>query len=181
MPEDTEGQEPEGKDATDEPDTFPRSEVEKIRKQAANYRVKLRDTESQVEELQSKVKEYEDADKSALEKLTEEKAELEKKVAERDRLVADTAIKAEVKTEAAGMGIIDPDAAFALIDPSAVGYDDGEVKGVKKALEKLIKEKPYLIEKTAPPPSPGAGGEPIGSASAKDLDSKFLDMLKGGT
>jgi len=74
------------------------------------------------------------------------------------------------------MGIIDPDAAYALIDTSALSYQDGEVKGVEKALEKLVKDKPYLIE-SAPPPSPGAGGPPI-SEGATNLDQAILGMLK---
>lgn len=178
MPEETEGKTPEVEET--DSDTFDREYVEGLRSEAASYRTKLRDTEKRVEALSSKLSEYEDSQKSELERLTDEKAKLEREIIDRDRQIAETAIMANVQVEAAGMGLRDPDAAFKLVDMSSISYEDGKVTGTKKALEKLIKDKPYLIEEETPPPSPGTGGEPIGSADSKNIDAQFLNWMKGG-
>ena len=51
-------------------------------------------------------------------------------------------IHAEIRAQ---LGLIDPDAAFALMDRSAVRVDDdGCVQGVRESLQELLKNKPYL-------------------------------------
>ena len=181
MPEDASATVQEPKAEETSPDTFDRATVEGLRREAASYRVKLRDTEKNVEALNSKLQEYEDKDKSEVERLTAKATQLERDLSEKERMIVETTMKSAISNEAVKMGIIDPDVAFALIDTSLIEYDDGKVKGLKKALESLIKEKPYLIEKEAtPPPSPGAGGQPLSGAGIKNLDSMIMNMLKGG-
>lgn len=57
-------------------------------------------------------------------------------------------IKADVITIATKMGIVDPDAAYALMDKSNVEINDGKVYGVKQSLDNLVKEKNYLLGNT---------------------------------
>lgn len=68
-------------------------------------------------------------------------------------------IAAEVKTQGVTLGLIDADAALALLpeaDKGKIKIDDkGAVSGVKEALEGLKKTKPYLFGKPT-----GAWGEP---------------------
>jgi hypothetical protein len=181
MPEEKSAEVQEPKAEETGPDTFDRATVEGLRREAASYRVKLRDTEKRVEDLSGKLQEYEDKDKSEVERLTARATQLERDLADKERAVVETTIKSAIGNEAVKMGIIDPEAAFALIDDSLLEYDDGKVKGLKKALESLIKEKPYLIEKeVAPPPSPGTGGQPLSGGGKKNLDSMIEKMLKGG-
>lgn len=96
------------------------------------------------------LREREEAEKSELERLREaaQKAEAERQAAlaaANERL-----IRAEVKAVAADLGIVDPDAAYALMDRSGVTVDDdGQVQGVKAALEALAKSKPYLVRQDA--------------------------------
>lgn len=79
MPEEApEGQEPENEsqeDSQPEPDTFDRDYVEKLRKEAASYRTKLKE----LEPLAQRAKELEDAKKSETEKLAEKLTAAEKK------------------------------------------------------------------------------------------------------
>ena len=57
----------------------------------------------------------------------------------------DRLINAEIRHVGAQLGLIDPDAAFALMDRSAVRVDDdGCVQGVRESLQELLKNKPYL-------------------------------------
>lgn len=68
-------------------------------------------------------------------------------------------IQAEVKLQSAELGVIDPDAAYALMAREGVEVDDkGVVQGVKGALAELLKAKPYLKKDASP--AIGAGTKP---------------------
>lgn len=154
--------------------TFDEDYVRDLRKENASWRAKLRDAEQ-------KLQEHEDSQKSEVEKLRDEKQRLEKEVTESKKAYLEASLKSEVRAEAAVMGLIDPDAACKLVDSSLIDVDEdtGEIGGVKKALERLIKQKPYLIEKKEPEiPVPGAGGQSIDSSGVKNLDDAFLQMIK---
>lgn len=161
--------------------TFDREYVEELRGQSASYRTKLRETETAVEELQRRLKEYEDANKSDVEKLTAEKAALE---AERDRLATRAeaeAIDAQVAIACAKANVRDAEAVKALLDRSEITYEGGVVKGVDKAVKALLKEKDYLVDDAgATPPKLGAGGgRPLTGEDEGGIDGLFLKMLKG--
>ena len=169
-----EGQEPEAKS---EPETFEREYVEGLRSEAKGYRLKLRDAEKRVENLETRLTELEDKDKPELERLVAEKQRLEKTLEEREKEIVNSAVNASIKVSAANLNVVDVDAAAALLDKSELDYVDGQVTGVDKALKKLVKDKPWLVkpEEKPTPPSPGAGGPPIDS-EPKDIDSAFLGM-----
>jgi len=176
MPEEEVAQEATETEA--ETQSFDADYVKGLRAEAADWRTKLRDAEKRVEALAAKVKAHEDSQKSELERLTDEKARLESEVTARDRQLAEMVVKTAVTSEATRMGIIDPDAAYALIDMNLLDVDGASVKGVKKALERLIKDRPYLIEQTPPPPTPGLGGQPVKGPKAKNIDDMFYNLLK---
>jgi len=72
------------------------------------------------------------------------------------------AIKAEFKLAAAGVNIRGDalDDAFLLVDKAGISVDnDGNVVGVKEALDALISKKPYLLD-VKQPQSPKVIGEP---------------------
>ena len=57
----------------------------------------------------------------------------------------DRLIHAEIRDVGAQLGLIDPDAAFALMDRSGVSVgEDGTVLGVRESLDELLRNKPYL-------------------------------------
>lgn len=167
-------------DAEASPEKFDADYVKELRQENAGWRTKLRDTESQVEALNAKLKKFEDANKSELERLTEEKAALER---ERDELrngIEKNAVDTAILIAANREKFIDPDDVAALIDRSEITVIDGKVNGIDKAVKKLIKEKPHLIkgeEAPAPPPAPGAGGQPL-DASEGGVDGMFLRALR---
>ena len=75
-------------------------------------------------------------------------------------------INAEVKLLAAEMGLIDADAALALMDKANVEVDEsGNVIGVKEALEALVETKPWLKKAEAKPV--GSGTNPPGAGVAE--------------
>lgn len=65
---------------------------------------------------------------------------------QRLRKANDRLIAAEIRETGARIGLIDPEAAFTLMDKSGVAVDDnGSVSGVREALDALVAQKPYLV------------------------------------
>jgi hypothetical protein len=173
----------EAQEATEsaESEGFSREYVEGLRGEAASWRTKLRETESQVEALNAKLRKFEDSQKSELERLTEEKARLEQEKDALEERYTRVAIDSAIKVAATTEGVIDPDAVAALIDRGEITYVDGMVGGVDRALKRLLKDKPYLKKEAepAPPPSPGTGGQPLDGSDVNGVDGMFYQMLKG--
>ena len=71
--------------------------------------------------------------------------ELRETIERRVKAADDRLIHAEIRDVGAQLGLIDPDAAFALMDKSGVSVaDDGSVLGVRESLDELLRNKPYL-------------------------------------
>lgn len=167
MPEETESQEPEVK-------TFDEDYVRSLRSESAKHRSERNELRKTVEELDAKLKGYEDKSKSEVEKITEEKVKLERALADRDREAVEKDVKMQVMAEASKLNIVDPGMAYLALDLSLLDPEDS--KSITKALSSLVKDKPYLLKSA--PPTPGAGGPPVqGKASPNE---QFLAMLKQG-
>lgn len=102
------------------------------------------------------------------ERLKTEKEEAEKKAAAATEKANQRLIRSEVIAQATKLDIIDPDAAFLLVDKTdiIVDEDNDSVKGVKEALTLLIKSKPYLVK------SKDTGGQRTGDDQGDDKGSK---------
>ena len=172
MPEMPEGQTPEGE--KEEPVSFSQEDMTRVRNEAKNRRLELREAERQVEDLTKKLKGYEDKSKSEVERITEEKMKLERDLADRDREMAEAALKAKVYAEASRLNIVDSEMAYLALDISSLDPDDP--KGVQKALSSLVKDKPFLLKSA--PPTPGAGGPPVQDKPGPE--QQFLNLLKQG-
>lgn len=102
-----------------------------------------------IDELKTLVKqkkEHEDAEKSELQKAQERAAALEK---EKETLLASQKTRTaqyDVAVKAAKLGIVDPDAAYRLMDQGKIEFDDaGNPTNTEVLLQDLIKNKPYLV------------------------------------
>jgi hypothetical protein len=85
---------------------------------------------------------------SESERLKAEKEEAEKKATAAVERANQRLIRSEVIAQAAELNIVDPDAAYVLMDKTGIEVeDDDRVTGVKEALEDLVKSKPYLVGK----------------------------------
>lgn len=92
-----------------------------------------------------KLKTIEDGQKSDLQKAQEEIAELRRANTEQKELSKRLLAQYEVGVAASKLGIVDPDAAFRLLDQSKLEFDDsGKLKNAEMLLKALITEKPYL-------------------------------------
>jgi len=126
------GQEP-------EEERFDAEYVRGLRREAAEYRKRLR-------ELEAKVKADEDAKLTEAERLQNRLAELERQQAEYERERQERTLKYEIMLAANKLGIVDADAAYKLLDLAQVEYaDDGTPKNLDRVLASLVKARPYLV------------------------------------
>lgn len=122
-------------------------------------------------------REQQEAEKTEAQKLGEQlhQAQQEKDAAlER----ANTMLKrAAITAEAAKLGVIDPDAAYALMDQSGLEIDDtGSVAGVSEALTALLEAKPYL---KANQQTATASGADFSSSTNQHNAGSMTDIIRG--
>lgn len=140
------------------------------------------------DELARKVAEFEDRDKSELEKATT-KAE---RAAEQAAKATKRAVLAEVKAAAAEFA--DPEDAAAFLDLATYTSDDGEIdtEAISADLDALLERKPHLrraatepAKKPAPKPDPGQGARPaeppadFRTADRAALDAELAKVAPG--
>lgn len=135
------GQEPQNQQQTAE--QFDAEYVRKLRAEAAEYRKRLR-------ELEQTVKQHEEAKLSESERLQKRLAELEREQAAYQRERQERTLKYETMLAASRLGIVDPDAAYKLLDLAGIEFDeDGTPRNIEAALKELLKAKPYLAAQPA--------------------------------
>lgn len=164
----------------DEGKTFTQADVDRIvqdrltreRSKFADYD-NLKTKASEFDKLQSE-------QMSELEKAQERAAAAEKAKTEAEIEARQARTEAAVIAVAAGK-VVDPDAAFRLIDPSQITYgDDGKPTNVTELLDQLIEDKPWLKPGLPPvagekPAGQGArGGEVIGREQLKTMTSEEI-------
>jgi hypothetical protein len=133
----------------------PASELEKVRKEAAKYRTERNAAQKRAEELEK-------AQLTDQEKLAKERDELKGSTSTLEK--ENRALRVRVLAE--GVGII-RDArsdAARLLDWDSI-EDPSDDSQVEKALEKMVKERPYLLGTTG-----GADGGSGGSRQAGSFD-----------
>lgn len=144
----------EGASQADAQRVFDAEYVGRLRAENAAHRTKLR-------ELEEKVKTFETERLSEAEKLQKRAEEAEKRAQEAERRVRERTIRAEVRLAAVAAGIVDPEAAYRLLDLDQVALnDDGEPTNIDKLVAQLLKDKPYLGGRSAqsgPAGNPGSG------------------------
>lgn len=146
------GQEP-------EPEKFDAEYVKQLRREAAEYRKKLR-------ELEQIVKQHEEAKLSETEKLQKRLAELEREQASWQQERQERTLRYETMLAASRLGIVDPEAAYKLLDLAEIEFDeDGSPRNLEKALRDLIAKRPYLAG--------AAGGSPTNPARSQVSPTTF--------
>jgi hypothetical protein len=170
--------------------TFTEDELnEIIKKRLERERKKYEgfdEIKAEYERLKKAEEERKQAEMTELERLQEKLAELEKQAQEAEQAKTQTLeaankrlIKSEFKVLAKELGVRSEalEDAFVLADLSAVEIDDdGNVKGVKEAVEALKKAKPYLFggnEYADPTP----GNNEVKRADSKESMKRKLQEL----
>ena len=114
----------------------------------------------------------EDANKSELAKAQERAAQLEKQLADAAEKQKALSTLSDITAKAARLGIVDPDAAYKLLNREALEYgDDGAPTNTEALLQALLKDKPYLASGGSSAMNPAKSSDnqkdPILSAARK--------------
>lgn len=128
------------------------------RREAAKYRTERNG-------LQQKVQEFQQKDMSEAERL---QAERDAAVARADALEAaarQQALQAAVTTEAAALGFHSPTLALRLLDESEVLDGEGKPANVRSALQKVLKDNPYLAKRASTADAGEGRGKPADTRS----------------
>lgn len=113
-----------------------------------------------------------------------QKAKADKDLAEKK---AETAIqkanarlvRSEINIKAAEMGLIDADAAYALIKKEDIDVDDsGNVAGVEEALKILISKKPWLLKKSDGSEQSTTTGDDQSSSGGQKKKFNMNEMIR---
>lgn len=150
--------------------------VKKLRAEAAEYRKRLR-------ELEQTVKQHEEAKLSETERLQKRLAELEREQLSWQRERQEHTLKYETMLTASRLGIVDPEAAYRLIDLAALEFDeDGKPVNLEQALKDLLKAKPYLAGQqqtvtAGSPTNPATGQQRAGTFTTSQIaDRRFYEQ-----
>jgi hypothetical protein len=121
---------------------------------------KLRAKEKELERLQAAEQKRQAEQMTETERLKAEKAAAEKRAAEALAKASQRLARAAVIEAAARAGFNDPSDAWLMVRENLTINEDGEVEGLDRALNRLAKDKPYLLGAPArtAPPSPGNPG-----------------------
>ena len=105
-----------------------------------------------------KARDYDEAQKSELQKLQEQLAAKEKREAELLLAHKKMTVRSEVLGLASKLGVADAEAAYKLIDHDAVEFDDnGKPKNLEDLLKATIKEHPFLVGSGTSSTNPARG------------------------
>jgi ethanolamine utilization microcompartment shell protein EutS len=150
---------------------FDEAYVKQLRDEAAANRVKAKQLEEQAktaaQEATAKIFKALGIEADPNKNYEGQLAEAQKKAQEAEARASEMLVKAEVKSIATEMGLVDADAALALMDRANVKVTEaGDVTGVKESLEALVKVKTWLKAEGTPGgvgggtnPPPGDPGE----------------------
>jgi hypothetical protein len=131
-----------------EPKTFDEAYVKQLRTEAAGYRKRASEAETELQKIK-------DAQLSETERAKKEAADAQAKAQKLEADLKAQSVRAEIAVLGSGLKIVDADAAYRLIDQAAIQFDDtGRPSNVKALLDQLVKDKPYLIEKASPSTPP---------------------------
>lgn len=150
-------------------------ERERAERQAAN---------KEAQQMRAKLKALEDAEAkrteatlSEQEKAIKRAEAAEARAQELEARHREITVRSAVQAAATQAGIIDPDAAYRLIDAGKITIDDsGNVNGVTEAVKALVESKPYLIGQSG---GSGATNQQRGGAGV-DWETRARDTLAGG-
>lgn len=153
-----------------------RKEIEKLRREAAGHRTRVRE----LEPLAAKARELEDAQKSETERLTEQLA------AERDRALAATRTAVASKVEAlAAQSFADPEDAAGALDLGSYVTESGAIdtERIQADLAALLERKPHWARPAdtsprSPRPDLTQGSSGNGNRTTTDPSAAFEAWFK---
>ena len=154
---------------------FDYSYVKELREEAKKYRTDKANLKKEFEKVQKQLKEIEDAKLTDSEKDKKAITDLEKKLVDIQTEYKDREIDNLILTVASGKNFIDLETVKLLAKKELADEEDIDKKVVEKVLDKLAKDKPYLLKSNSSS-APGSGN--FGKQGVKGTVTG-IDALKG--
>lgn len=168
-PEGNENPEPEGQ----EDKTFNEDYVKELREEAKKYRLKLRETEDAKKKLEDEKLTDTEKEKQRLKELETENESYKSKLKSLE-------VSSMIVRSASGKGFVDLETVELLAQKELSSEEEVSQKDVDKIIDKLAKDKPYLLNSGDNTATPGKGNsEKKNLEGGKDLDKIWADMLRG--
>ena len=156
---------------------FDYSYVKELREEAKKYRTEKAELKREFEAVQSKLKEIEDAKLTEAEKDKKRIAELEKTLVDIQTEAKEKEIENLIVTAAIGKNFVDLEAIKMFALKELASEDEPDKKTIEKILDKLAKDKPYLVKSSEA--TPGSGNfEKQDREPTKNIDEMFGDFLR---
>ena len=160
--------------------TFTQDEVNRMMGQARRDARSQFSDYSELKSRAAKADELEQANLTEAERLEVRVTDAEKRATDAQDQVSSAMIASEVKVRATQMGIVDPDAAFLLLNKKNVAYNatDG-VSGVDDALAQLLEDKPYLRAGNRTPninPETGQAAPPVRLSADQREAARLMNL-----
>lgn len=166
--------------------TFSQADLDRIvQERLARERQKYADY-GDLKAAAGKLRDIEEANKSEVERAREKAAAAEARATAAESESREVRVRAAIVAEAARKGVVDPDAAVALMDRSQLAFDDdGTPSNVAEAMDSLLTAKPYLAGGTRASADQGArSGSKVSSQDALRLletdPAKFDELVRKG-
>ncbi len=158
---------------------FDYSYVKELREEAKKYRIDKAKLKADKEKIQADLKKLEDAKLSDSEKDKKKIIELEKSLVDIQTEGKDKDIDNLILTVASGKNFADMEVVKLLAKKELDDEEDVDKKTVEKVIDKIAKEKPYLISEKEPG-IPGGGNFPKKNVEGgKTPDEMMGDFLHG--
>ena len=145
-----------------------------VRNQFADY--------GQLKDRAARADELEQAQLTEKERLEARVEQAEKNAQAADQRITEAMIATAVQVQASQMGIVDPEAAFLLVDRANIRYTaETGVAGVADALTQLLESKPYLKGPNRTPninPEGSQADAPIRLTAEQRDAAKYLGMTE---
>ena len=158
---------------------------EEVNQMMGKTRRETRDKFSDYETLKERAAqadELEQAHLSVKERLEARVEQAEKNAQAADQRITEAMIATAVQVQAGQMGIVDPEAAFLLVDRANIRYTaEAGVSGVEDALTQLLEKKPYLKGPVRAPninPEGGQADAPVRLTAEQRDAAKYLGMTE---
>ncbi len=156
--------------------TFDQDYVDSLRSEAAKYRKRAQEAETQI-------KAHDQDQMSEIEKAQSIATEATTKVEGLTNLLAAERTRNAVTLEATKMNFQDPGDALSLLDVSDLNYDEETgkptTKSVQGALKTLVKDKPYLVKgKSGPGSADGGAGFDTGDVTQEQKIAAYEKELQ---
>lgn len=120
------------------------NELRRARDDAAKFRQQLRESQKALKDAQDALQAKDDVGKSEMQKAMDRVAEQEARLQVAESTSKTLRLQNEVMLAAQKQDIVDPDAAFRLLDKDSVDYDGDRPMNISALLEDLVAERPYL-------------------------------------